>query len=143
MTKQENLEFIRTHIAAFGKGEINTLLQQCTPDVIWTPPISHGVIPYNQPWRGREGVREYLSLLFGALEWSSFEIVALLAAQENHVIFLGKESFKVRTTGNIVDNNVFLALFKIRDGMIAEFTLCENTELVAAAFLPSAVDTSK
>jgi hypothetical protein len=43
----------------------------------------------------------------------------------------------VRATGKTVDN-LFLALFKLRDGLIAEFTFCENTELVAAAFQGSA-----
>lgn len=133
MNDQENIKAIQDHIAAFGRGDIETITRQCTEDVVWNPPLSEGIIPYNRPWQGRDGVRQYCSLLMGALEWESFEIPLLLAAQDDHVLIMGKERFKVRATGKTV-NNTFITVFKMRDGLIAEFTLCENTELVAAAF---------
>ncbi len=133
MTAQDNIKAIQTHIATFAKGDIEAICLQCTEDVVWTPPLSHGIIPYNQIWHGRAGVAEYCRRLMGALEWQSFEVPVLLPAGDDHVVILGKEVFTIRATGIQVDN-LFLTLFKLRDGLIAEFTLCENTELVAAAF---------
>jgi ketosteroid isomerase-like protein len=69
----------------------------------------------------------------GNLEWQSFEVPVIVADQNDNVVILGREVFTIRKTGKQVDNT-FLTLFKMRDGLIAEFTLCENTELVAAAF---------
>lgn len=133
MSEQDILEIIKTHIASFAAGDIEAVRRQCTEDVVWTPPRSAGIIPYNKPWRGRDGVAEYCRLLREALEWESFEIPVLLAAQDDHVVIVGREVITVRATGKRVDNT-FLALFKVRDGLIAEFTFSENTELLAAAF---------
>jgi ketosteroid isomerase-like protein len=134
-TDSPNVRAIRAHIAAFSKGDIETLTLQCTEDVVWTPPLSRGIVPYNQPWTGRAGVREYCTRLIGALDWQSFEIPLVLDAPPDNVVILGKESFTVKATGRAVDN-IFLANFRLRDGLIAEFLLCENTELVAWAFQP-------
>ncbi|KAA5604089.1 hypothetical protein F1188_17515 [Roseospira marina] len=136
MTDQENIKAIQTHIASFGQGDIDAVCLQCTEDVVWTPPISDGRIPYNKPWSGRDGVREYCTLLMGNLEWQSFEVPVIVADQNDHVVILGREVFTIRKTGKTVDNT-FLTLFTMRDGLIAGFTLCENTELVAAAFAGS------
>lgn len=131
MSEQANIDAIRVHIATFGRGDIAGIQQQCTEDVVWSPPMSNGRIVYNRPWQGRDGVGEYCRLLMGTFEWQAFD-VPLILAQGDHVVILGKETFTVRATGVKIDNT-FLALFRMRDGLIAEFTLCENTELVAAA----------
>lgn len=133
MTAHDNIEAIKVHVASFAKGDIDAVCLQCTEDVVWTPPLSNGIVPYNKLWKGRDGVRQYCTLLMGSLEWQSFEIPVMLPAGDEHVVILGKETFTVRTTGVRIDN-LFLTLFRLRDGLISEFTLCENTELVAAAF---------
>jgi len=135
MTTQEHLTAIRTHVASFGKGDIEAIKLQCTEDVTWQPPLSRGIIPYNKKWQGREGVATYLGMLFKYLDWKSFQVLKLLGADDNHVILVGGETFVVRTTGKQIDN-IFAGVFKLRDGLIEEFIFCENTEMVAWAFVP-------
>jgi ketosteroid isomerase-like protein len=135
LTESLNVQAIRAHIAAFSRGDIDAICLQCTEDVIWNPPATRGIIPYNTPRIGREGVRDYCTRLMGALEWQAFDIPMVLDAPPDHVVIKGVETITVRATGKRLDN-IFLTAFRMRDGLIAEFTLCENTELVAWAFEP-------
>jgi ketosteroid isomerase-like protein len=135
MSDSRNIQAIKAHIDAFTHGDIDAICLQCTEDVIWNPPVSRGLVPYNSTGTGRGKVRDYCTGLMGSLEWSAFDVPVLRDAPPEHVIMLATESFTVRATGKKVDN-VLLTLFRMRDGLISEFHLCENTELVAAAFLP-------
>jgi ketosteroid isomerase-like protein len=138
MADSANVAVIREHVDYFTSGNIDAICNQCTDDVLWAPPVSRGIVPYNRVSQGRESVREYCRGLIGALEWQSFEVPAMLDAPPEHVVMMARESFIVKATGRKVDN-VLLTLFRLRGGRIAEFTLCENTELVAWAFKPGRV----
>ena len=137
MSESRNIRAIRTHIESFTHGDIDAICLQCTEDVVWSPPVSRGVVPYNSTGTGRAQVRAYCEGLMGSLEWSAVAVPFLHEAGPEHVIMLATETFTVRATGRKVDN-VLLTLFRMRDGLISEFTLAENTELVAAAFQPEA-----
>jgi ketosteroid isomerase-like protein len=137
LRESANVQAIRTHIATFGRGDIDGVCAQCTEDVLWNPPATRGPVAYNRLWRGREGVRQYCTMLMNAFDWQSFEVPLVLDAPPEHVVIMGRETFTARATGKRIDN-LFLTTFRMRDGMIAEFTICENTELVAWALTPEA-----
>jgi ketosteroid isomerase-like protein len=133
MSDQENLKAIEAHLKTIENQNAEEISRQCTEDVIWNAPVSR-VVPYNHPGRGREAAVEYCKSLWAALEWEDFQVLKLLAAQDNHVVVLAKETFKVRSTGVRVKDNIFLCLMKLRDGLICQWDFTENTELLAAAF---------
>ena len=95
MSDQENLKAIEAHLNSIERQNAEEIRLQCTEDVIWNAPYSR-VVPYNKPARGVDAAVDYCKSLWANLEWDEFQVQKLLAAQDNHVVVLATETFRVR-----------------------------------------------
>jgi uncharacterized protein len=132
MSERENTETVRRLFAAFGSGDIATMMSLLSEDVIWSMPGSPQVVPYAGERRGHAGASDFFQRLGAAVEFERFEPREYVA-QNDKVIALGTERGRVRATGKAFDNPWAL-VFTVRGGLITEFRAYEDTAAVASAF---------
>jgi uncharacterized protein len=88
---------IQNNYAAFGRGDIATILQSMTPTVEWLARYPSSV-PFAGLHRGHDGIIALFQAIGGALEVLRFEIKTFHVTS-NAVIVEGEEEARVRATG--------------------------------------------
>ncbi|MBV8550280.1 MAG: nuclear transport factor 2 family protein [Acidobacteriaceae bacterium] len=132
MNAQENILLIRKVYEAFGRGDIQTILNNLTDDVDW---ISEGpsTVAYYGRMAGPEQVRQrFFDGLTGTQENMKLTMDEFVA-QGDKVATLGRYKATVKATGKQFDTPV-AHMFTIRDGKIARLVNLNDTAAVAEAY---------
>ena len=131
VSEQEQVQTVQQLYAAFGRGDIPTVLNTLTDDVEWEV-AGPSQIAYAGVRRGREQVRQFFQVLGQSVDIQQFEPREFIA-QGNHVVVLGFERLRVKSTGCIVDDH-WVMVFTLRDGRVVRFREYIDTAAIAAAF---------
>jgi len=117
---------------AFGRGDIQTIVENLTSDVEW---IAEG--PSSVAYFGTmKGPAEVKSKFFGGLAGTQENMKLTpedFIAQGDGVAMFGRYSAKVKTTGKRFDATL-AHLFKIRNGKVSKFVNVGDTAAVAEAY---------
>ncbi|HKP58754.1 MAG TPA: nuclear transport factor 2 family protein [Polyangiales bacterium] len=87
--------------AAFGRGDIPTILEHLAEDLVWEYGHVDNDVPWLAPRRGRAGAAEFFTVLGRELEFRKFEINGILHAQ-NTVVALIDAELVVKRTGKTI-----------------------------------------
>ena len=132
MTNEKTpLELVQQTYAAFGSGDVPTMLAGMADTIEWN---SHypAVVPFGGLWRGHEGVITLLTGIGAALDVQRFEIAEFIA-QGNKVVAIGFEEATAKPTGRSYRNE-WVHVWTVRDGKVVEIRTYNDTAAVAAAF---------
>ena len=127
---QSNLATAKELYADFEKGDIKGVLSLMTDDIVWTVPGS-SALPFSGSRHGKSEWMGYLKGL-GAVDLMQFEPKQFLSDQDK-VIVLGEERFKVKATGKVVDND-WVHVFTFKSGKVATFQSYDDTAAEEAGF---------
>ncbi|MEY8878528.1 MAG: nuclear transport factor 2 family protein [Leptothrix sp. (in: b-proteobacteria)] len=116
--------------AAFGRGDLPTLLAGLSPDVQWQFHGSPGMA-YNQVAQGPAEVERWFGLVMEAEDIQVFEPREFFGG-ENHVTVLGFERTRDRRSNRVFETP-WIHLFVLRDGLVCRFLGMYDTAAVAAA----------
>ena len=114
---------------AFNRGEIDTVLNGMTDDVVWDVP---GSAPFTGRRFGREQVREFFASLERHARMEQFDADEFLQ-DGDRIVVLGRQRASVRETGTQYDSR-WAHVYRLRGGQIAEAYLYGDTQAEAAAF---------
>jgi ketosteroid isomerase-like protein len=131
MAETENISVAQQGYDNFKTGNITSLLDQMTDDVVWQLPEIEGV-PLAGIRTGRTGVADFFSTLARdqeAIEFAPREFIA----QDDKVVSLGHYKWRVKETGREFESD-FVHIFSVRDGKIAGFREHFDTAAAAAAY---------
>ena len=131
MSTQGNVELVQRAYAAFGSGNLQELLGMMSPDIVWEFPASN-IIPWAGTFKGLGEVARFVALLMEHSEPEAFEPLHLVAS-EDRVVALGRERFRVKSTGRSWACE-WAHAFTVRDGKVATFREYTDTAVVASAF---------
>ena len=131
MATQSNVEVVRDAYAAFGSGDLPKLLGLMASDVVWEFPAS-SVIPWAGTFTGPGEVGRFFAAVMEHSEPQAFEPLHFVAA-EDRVLVLGRERFRVKSTGRTWACEWAHAM-TVRDGKIARFREYTDTAAIAGAF---------
>jgi ketosteroid isomerase-like protein len=67
MPTDANTALIQDAYADFQKGDIASLLDRLTDDVVWTTPYPPEIVPHGGSRTGKDGVRLFFEQLAGSL----------------------------------------------------------------------------
>jgi ketosteroid isomerase-like protein len=134
MSTEESLRIVKEGYAAFGRGDIQGLLGLLAEDVEWQIP-GEG-LPLSGTYRGHGGVGQFFQKLAQDSEILAFEPREFVA-QDDKVVVLGWERFKIRATNRTVEVNWVMA-FTVRGGKIAAFREFADTQAIAAGYASTA-----
>ena len=132
MAEQENKQIVQAAYAAFGRGDIQSILSQLSDDVDWFLPGSPEILPAAGRRQGHEQVAQFFSTLNETMEFTSFEPQEFIA-QGDKVVVLGKSSARIKTNGNTIESD-WVHVHTVRDGKIVNFHEYYDTAAFNEAF---------
>jgi len=131
MTAQENDETVRAIYEAFGRGDVDAILEECTDDVDWSTDAANEVAP----WHGvKHGHAELPSFFEGIAQSGSvdeFTPLSFAANDNDEVMVFIRFAFTSNDTGKSASMHLH-HYWRLRDGKVAYYRGSEDTALIAA-----------
>lgn len=122
----EALDVVKSVYERFGEGDLDGFLKLCGDNIEWVVngPAS---LPKCRAFRGHAGVREFLDILGGIWEFTSFEPRQFIV-DGSTVVVLGEETGTDKNSGHPFENR-WAHVFDVTDGHVVRFRelLCHWT----------------
>ena len=129
MNEQQNVEIVKRGYEAFGRGDINVVLELCEEEVEWAS-SGPSEMPTAGIRRGRDQVAQFFKAVDQVFEIQRFEPRQFIA-QGDQVVVLGGDTAKIKATGKVLTEE-WAHAFTIRNGKIAAFREYIDTAEVVA-----------
>lgn len=127
-----NVQNAKDLYAAFGRGEIPTVLAMFHPEIQWREAEGNPYQPDGTPWVGPQAVLEKLFMRIGS-EWEGFTVhVRLLHDAGEHVVMEGRYTGTYKPSGKSIDAQACHVL-RFRDGKLLSFQQYTDTGHLQAA----------
>jgi ketosteroid isomerase-like protein len=120
--------------AAFGRGDVDTIIEGLTPDVQWASNGERAAYPTFGRSHGHEEVREFFAHLAGELAFEEFSPQAFCPSGER-VFVLGHSRMKVKRTGKPVEMD-WVHVFTFRGDKVCGFHDFVDTHQIVEANRP-------
>jgi ketosteroid isomerase-like protein len=127
-----NIAFIQSLYAAFGRGDINTVIAGVAADVDWTVNGRRKDYPMLGNWKGQDGVQKFFEGVAEHEEVVEFSPREFFAA-DDRVCVLGHYAWKIRKTGRSVASD-WAHIFTVRNGKVVKFREFNDTAQFAEAY---------
>ena len=131
MEKNDNVALIQHVYAAFGRGDISTILQALDANVKWTS-FGPAVIPYSGTMTGPSEVVKFFEAL-GSTQSQQKLTIDEYISQGDNVVTIGNYKALVKETGKWVDGPI-AHVFTVRGGKITRFLDFIDTAQTADAY---------
>jgi ketosteroid isomerase-like protein len=131
-TDAPGIALVKSLYAAFGKGDIATIVAATTADVDWESVGRPSDFPSYGVRKGQAGVQEFFAIVGGSLTFSEFSPKQFHAAG-NTVFALGHYVYTVKKTGKIAESD-WIHVFTIADGKVKAFREFSDTARGAEAY---------
>jgi uncharacterized protein len=131
MSADDNIKTIQAVYEAFGRGDVQAILDQVTDDVDWATETSSTAAPWWGVRRGKAAVRQFFQDFGSTMEVREFSPISF-AANDTEVHSVVRFSATARATGK--DATMHLHhFFRFADGAIAYYRGTEDTLATVAA----------
>lgn len=127
---EDNLDVVRRGYDAFGRGDINALLELFDEQIHWVTPGPPELATSGQR-TGRQAVAEFFASVNKVFDIQRFEPREFIA-QGDHIVVLGDETAGVRATGKMLELD-WVHVFTMRNGKVVAFQEFFDTAAVVAA----------
>jgi ketosteroid isomerase-like protein len=132
MIEQDNTAIVKTIYEAFGRGDIETILNSLAENVEWIVSGDQDGIPYAGTYHGRGGARDFFSVLGDSIAYDRFEPRRFVAERDQVAVF-GYYHGTVKANRQTVETNWAME-WKLTNGQVVNFTAYDDTAAVATAF---------
>ena len=127
----DNTQRVKDIYAAFGRGDVPTLLEALADDVEWVAPGPSDV-PTTGTRRGKQAVQAWFGIVAETLEFRVFEPREFIAQGDKVVALVHAEITSRRNGWEFVGNEAHLWAFE--DGKVIRHEAFEDTAVLAAAY---------
>jgi ketosteroid isomerase-like protein len=134
MNEQQNTAVVQDAYAAFGRGDIATLLSYMADDIQWQPVIgtaSH--VPFSGERSGKAAVDEFFRQVMANEDFQQFEPREFVA-QGDKVVAIGHYRAVSKPTGKGFESD-FVMVFTLRNGKVVRFQEFTDSAGINAAFV--------
>lgn len=125
----ENTERISEIFEAFGRGDLDFILERLADDVRFSSHLDP-VVPWAGEYSGRDGVGRYFQALGSAVEVVDHPVTQLVAEGDT-VVATGDVTFRVRETDK-TGSSSWVYVWKLADGTITSYDQFNDTGLADA-----------
>jgi ketosteroid isomerase-like protein len=129
---QVDVALIQSLYAAFGRGDIATIIAACAPDIEWRLNGSRSDHPLLGSWKGPQGVQAFFAELARIQDFSEFTPREFLPAGDR-VFVLGHYASTMRKNGRKAASD-WVHIFTVRGGKLAAFLEFTDTAEFARAW---------
>ena len=133
MSAEQNVATIKGVYEAFGRGDVDWILERCTDDVDWASDVASAVAPWQGVKRGKSELPSFFTAIAQAGAVKEFTPLAFAGNDDGEVMALVHWSFTVSATGRDLASNIH-QYFRFREGKIAYYRGSEDSAQVAWAF---------
>ena len=130
MSRDDNIQAVRGAYAAFGRGDIQGVLDCFAENVEWTAPGPPDLLTAGRR-QGRQQVAEFFRIVGELFEFHTF-IPATFVADGSRVIVLGTEQVSFKPTGARLPEIEWVHAFTFENGKVAHFQEYFDTSAIAA-----------
>jgi ketosteroid isomerase-like protein len=134
MSADANIKTIEQVYAAFGSGDVETILDALTEDIDWAADVATPVAPWHGERHGKGAVTDFFATFGQTMDVHDFTPISI-AANDTDVLTVVRHSATARTTGKTITMNLH-HYFRFRDGKIAYYRGSEDSAQVAWALQP-------
>lgn len=127
----DNCSFIRSLYAAFGRGDVKTILDNVDPSIEW---ISNGdakAIPWGGRRKGVAGTAYFFKSLSENLDFEIFEPRDFFDAGDT-VIVIGRTRARLKSSGGVFDC-AWAHVFTVKNGKLSRFREFYDTAAIVSA----------
>ncbi len=133
MSEAQNTRVVQDAYAAFGRGDIPSLLGYLTDDVQWRPAVGTGThVPFAGERSGKAAVAEFFKLVADSETFQQFEPREFIA-QGSIVAAIGHYRATTKSTRKSFESD-FVMVFTFRDGKVSAFREFTDSAAINAAF---------
>lgn len=126
-----NITLVQSLYAAFGRGDIGTIVAAALPDTVWHVHGRTKDHPALGVQKGPQGVEAFFRIVAETQDVTAFTPREFYAADDK-VFVRGHYAWTIRKTGKPVSSD-WLHMFTIRDGKLAGFDEYTDTAQFAEA----------
>ncbi len=130
MSEQDNVKVVQEAYDAFGRGDIQGILDRLTDDIDWQT-YGPEAIPETKPRHGKDEVREFFGEVARDWNFANFEPRQYIAQGED-VICLGRYNGTGRASGRSFASE-WAMHFAFRNGKVRRFREYTDTSNMLAA----------
>lgn len=132
MSEQDNIQLVKDSYDAFGRGDLEGLLNNLAENVEWITPGPADLMPTAGTRRGRQAVAEFFAVLGEQEDVELFEPKEFIA-QGDKVVAIIDYRGRVKATGKTAETTI-LHVFDFKDGKVQRFREFFDTAAVMPAF---------
>jgi ketosteroid isomerase-like protein len=129
---EANIATVQSVYEAFGRGDVDAILEHCTDDVDWGADVAMDVAPWHGVKHGKTEVPSFFAGIAQTGPVTEFTPLSFGGNQDGDVMVFLRYAFTVTATGKSVEMNLH-HYWRFRDGKIAYYRGSEDSALVAAA----------
>lgn len=131
--ESQNTTIVQNAYAAFGRGDIASILDMLSDDVVWEPVLGTGShVPFSGRRQGKPAVAEFFQLVATHEDFTQFEPREFVA-QGDTVAAIGHYKAITKSTGKAFDS-AFVMIFTLKNGKVVRFREFTDSAGVNAAF---------
>jgi uncharacterized protein len=136
MQETQNIKVVQEAYAAFGRGDIQGILDRLDDDILWKGVYGAAAhVPTAGQRRGRVEVKEFFRLVAENVNFSRFEPKEFVATGDK-VVALGHYT-ATTPVGRTFDSD-FAMVFTLRSGRVTEFQEFTDSAQINAAYAVAA-----
>jgi uncharacterized protein len=131
--QEENTKTIQDMYAAFGRGDIQTLLAVMSEDIVWKPVLgAASYVPTAGERRGKAAVADFFKTLAQSIDFQEFQPKQFVA-QDDTVVALGSYAATAKATGRPFKSE-WTMVFTFKNGKVVEFKEYADSAAINASF---------
>ena len=127
-----NIAYVQSLYAAFGRGDVATIIAGASPDIDWESVGRQSDFPAFGPRKGAREVEEFFKVVAENEDFSDFSPREFYAADDK-IFVLGSYRLKVKKTGKPVASE-WVHMFTLKDGKVTRFREHTDTAQFAEAY---------
>jgi len=136
MSEQANITTVQAIYEAFGRGDVDAILERLTDDVDWASEADSEIAPWHGVRRGKDQVPSFFEALGATIDVTEFTPLTF-ASNATDVLVVIRFGLTVRENGNSGSMDLH-HWWRLRDGKVCFYRGTENTALTAALLTGSA-----
>jgi len=116
----DNLKVMKELYAAFGRGDVGTVLAAFAPNIEWRQAEGNPYQPSGAPWFGGEAITQELFVKLG-IEWDGFIVTPKVFHDAGDtVVAEGRYTGTFKATGKDIDAQ-FCHVWRLKNGKVVSF----------------------
>ena len=128
-----NVQTVKDIYAAFGRGDIPTVLASFDPQIEWRQAEGNPYHMDGSAWKGPQAILENLFVRIGA-EWDGFTItIQKIHDAGEYVIIEGRYTGTYKPSGKKLDSQL-CHVWRVQDGKLVSFQQYLNTAQLQQVF---------